>query len=77
VPGPADAPLASRGCPPPPIDSDGDGIIDDDDACPQAPGPSSRDRKTHGCPEAPAHAVPDGPPPADAAPDEPAPSPPP
>jgi hypothetical protein len=70
VPGPADAPLASRGCPPPPIDSDGDGIIDDDDACPQAPGPSSRDRKTHGCPEAPT-------PPAPPVPDEPPPSPPP
>jgi OmpA-OmpF porin, OOP family len=34
----------------PPPDSDGDGILDKDDACPNTPGVASDDPKKHGCP---------------------------
>ena len=39
--------------PPPPLpdaDRDGDGIVDDDDACPDEPGVASDDPAKHGCP---------------------------
>ena len=36
--------------PPPPADSDNDGIIDDEDACPNTPGVKTDDPKTNGCP---------------------------
>ncbi len=39
----------TNGCPP---DRDGDGIIDSEDACPDAPGPKTDDPKTNGCPKA-------------------------
>ena len=38
---------------PPPKDSDGDGIPDKDDACPDAPGVSNEDLSKHGCPPPP------------------------
>jgi outer membrane protein OmpA-like peptidoglycan-associated protein len=39
-----------EGCAPPPKDSDGDGIIDDEDACPEVKGVETDDPKTNGCP---------------------------
>ena len=36
-----------------PSDRDGDGILDDDDACPDVPGPPNKDPKKHGCPPPP------------------------
>jgi OmpA-OmpF porin, OOP family len=36
----------------PPIDSDGDRILDPMDACPQVPGPAHQDPTRHGCPPA-------------------------
>lgn len=36
---------------PPPKDRDGDGVSDMTDACPDMPGPSSRDPRKHGCPD--------------------------
>ncbi len=36
--------------PPPPSDRDQDGIIDDEDACPDVPGVKTDDPKTNGCP---------------------------
>lgn len=36
--------------PPPPPDTDGDGILDTEDACPQSPGPRNPDPKKNGCP---------------------------
>ena len=39
--------------PPPPKDTDGDGIPDDEDACPNVPGESNSDPKQHGCPPPP------------------------
>jgi outer membrane protein OmpA-like peptidoglycan-associated protein len=47
--------------PPPPSDRDGDGILDDVDACPDVPGVASEDAAKHGCPLPP----PPPPPPAD------------
>jgi outer membrane protein OmpA-like peptidoglycan-associated protein len=41
------------GCPEVPTDSDGDGIPDIYDACPQTPGEATGSKKTHGCPRAP------------------------
>ena len=38
---------------PPPPDSDSDGIIDPDDACPKEPGVTTKDPKTNGCPPPP------------------------
>ena len=38
---------ATNGCP---GDSDGDGIRDDQDACPTVPGPANADPKKNGCP---------------------------
>lgn len=38
---------------PPPKDSDGDGIPDKDDACPDVPGVSNKDLSKHGCPPPP------------------------
>jgi hypothetical protein len=35
---------------PPPKDTDGDGIIDDKDACPEVPGVANEDLSEHGCP---------------------------
>lgn len=35
---------------PPRVDSDGDGIIDRKDACPNDPGPATKDPRTNGCP---------------------------
>jgi OmpA-OmpF porin, OOP family len=39
--------------PPPPSDRDNDGIIDNDDACPDVPGVRTEDPKTNGCPPPP------------------------
>jgi outer membrane protein OmpA-like peptidoglycan-associated protein len=39
--------------PPPPSDRDKDGIIDNEDACPDTPGVRTEDPKTNGCPPAP------------------------
>jgi outer membrane protein OmpA-like peptidoglycan-associated protein len=39
--------------PPPPSDRDNDGIIDNDDACPDTPGVRTEDPKTNGCPPPP------------------------
>ncbi len=36
--------------PPPPPDTDGDGILDQDDACPRMAGVANEDPKKHGCP---------------------------
>ncbi len=36
--------------PPEPLDTDGDGILDNDDACPTEPGPAHADAKKNGCP---------------------------
>lgn len=36
--------------PPPPPDTDGDGILDPDDACPTVKGVASEDPRKHGCP---------------------------
>ena len=47
-------PAASDGGPPPPKDSDNDGVWDSDDACPDKPGPSRPDPGQSGCPEQPA-----------------------
>jgi OmpA-OmpF porin, OOP family len=44
---------AARVAPPRPLDSDSDGIIDAEDACPQAAGVPSRDHATNGCPRVP------------------------
>ena len=41
----------TNGCPPP-KDTDKDGIIDPEDACPEAPGPKDPDPKKNGCPAA-------------------------
>ncbi len=35
---------------PPKVDTDGDGIVDRKDACPNDPGPASKDPRRHGCP---------------------------
>ncbi|MDB5215531.1 MAG: outer membrane protein OmpA, partial [Myxococcaceae bacterium] len=43
----------TNGCPPPPPDRDGDGIIDSEDACPDVPGVRTNDPKTNGCPPPP------------------------
>ncbi len=40
----------TNGCPPPPKDTDGDGITDDLDACPNEKGPPDPDPKKNGCP---------------------------
>src|SRR5262249_43471155 len=42
----------TNGCPPPPPDRDGDGVLDKDDACPDVPGVATNDPKTNGCPPA-------------------------
>jgi outer membrane protein OmpA-like peptidoglycan-associated protein len=39
--------------PPPPADRDHDGILDDEDACPDEPGVKTDDPKTNGCPPPP------------------------
>ncbi|HEX4353908.1 MAG TPA: OmpA family protein, partial [Polyangiales bacterium] len=36
--------------PPPPSDRDGDHIVDEEDACPDVPGPMTSDASTNGCP---------------------------
>jgi outer membrane protein OmpA-like peptidoglycan-associated protein len=42
---------SKEGCgPPPPKDTDGDGIVDPDDACPEVKGVKTDDPKTNGCP---------------------------
>src|SRR5678815_3124353 len=43
----------TNGCPPPPPDRDGDGVVDSDDACPDTPGVGTDDPKTNGCPPPP------------------------
>ena len=59
---------------PPPPDTDGDGVLDSEDACPTVPGMRTDDPKTNGCPAAPsdrdADGIVDG---EDACPDEPGP----
>jgi len=40
----------TNGCPPPPPDRDGDGILDKDDACPDLKGVKSDDPTQNGCP---------------------------
>jgi outer membrane protein OmpA-like peptidoglycan-associated protein len=57
------APLAPTVEPPPPTDRDGDGIMDDVDACPDVPGVASTDKAMHGCPLPPPPPPP--PPPSD------------
>jgi hypothetical protein len=52
VPGDANGPVGSRGCPEAPRDRDGDGIIDSEDACPDVAGPATHQPMTHGCPAA-------------------------
>jgi outer membrane protein OmpA-like peptidoglycan-associated protein len=49
-PPPPPAPLPP---PPPPPDRDNDGILDQDDACPDTPGIKTDDPKTNGCPAPP------------------------
>ncbi len=52
-----------------PEDRDGDGVVDDDDACPDTPGVKTDDPKTNGCPpDRDGDGVPDG---VDACPDTP------
>jgi hypothetical protein len=68
VPGLASAPLGARGCPAPPRDIDGDGVVDTDDACPDIKGVRTGEPMTHGCPDADRDGIPD---PIDACPDEP------
>jgi outer membrane protein OmpA-like peptidoglycan-associated protein len=45
--------------PPKPRDSDGDGVADDIDACPNAAGPATMVRGTNGCPDSDRDGVPD------------------
>ncbi len=52
VPGVRTTDPKTNGCPPPPADRDGDGIIDPEDACPDQPGPRNDDPKKNGCPVA-------------------------
>ena len=60
--------------PPPPSDRDNDGIIDNDDACPDVPGVRTEDPKTNGCPPPPPDRDKDGiPDQEDACPDTPGP----
>lgn len=49
-------------------DRDDDGIYDDDDACPDVPGPENKDPKLHGCPDRDGDRILDS---VDACPDEP------
>jgi OOP family OmpA-OmpF porin len=51
VPGVKTADPKTNGCPPDP-DRDKDGIRNEDDACPDEPGPSDPDPKKNGCPKA-------------------------
>ncbi len=48
---------------PPPADRDHDGIVDDEDACPDEPGVKTDDPKTNGCPAPPPAPEPPAPPP--------------
>jgi len=41
---------SAEAAPPPPPDTDGDGILDEQDACPMVKGVVSEDPKKHGCP---------------------------
>jgi OOP family OmpA-OmpF porin len=52
IPAPIDpcADKTKEGCAPPPKDTDGDGIIDTKDACPDVKGVKTDDPKTNGCP---------------------------
>jgi OOP family OmpA-OmpF porin len=59
VPGAANGPLGSRGCPEAPRDGDGDGIIDVEDACPDLRGIVTHQPMTHGCPDADHDGIPD------------------
>jgi outer membrane protein OmpA-like peptidoglycan-associated protein len=43
----------------PPADTDGDGVIDAEDACPTVPGPRSTNPKLNGCPDRDGDGVPD------------------
>jgi OOP family OmpA-OmpF porin len=45
--------------PPPPADTDGDGIIDTEDACPAVAGPRTTNPMTNGCPDRDQDGVPD------------------
>jgi hypothetical protein len=65
VPGAANGPVGSRGCPEAPRDADGDGIIDVEDACPDLRGIVTHQPMTHGCPDADHDGIPD---PVDACP---------
>ena len=42
--------VKEKEAPPPPADRDGDGIVDDEDACPDQAGVASDDPAKHGCP---------------------------
>jgi OOP family OmpA-OmpF porin len=44
------AAIEEKPLPPAPSDRDGDGIVDDEDACPDVKGEPSADRSKHGCP---------------------------
>lgn len=69
VPGSANGPVGSRGCPDAPLDSDRDGIIDGEDACPTVAGVRSALPRYNGCPpDGDGDGVPDD---RDACPDEP------
>jgi outer membrane protein OmpA-like peptidoglycan-associated protein len=48
VPGPANKDPKKNGCPP--TDRDGDGVFDEQDACPDTKGIKTSDPKTNGCP---------------------------
>lgn len=45
--------IEKEAAPPPPPDTDGDGVLDSEDACPTVPGVRTDDPKTNGCPAAP------------------------
>ena len=49
VPGVASSDPKQHGCPE--LDTDGDGVLDKDDACPTEPGLRTEDPKTNGCPD--------------------------
>ena len=51
---------AIKEAPPPPSDRDNDGIIDEQDACPDVPGVRTDDPRTNGCPPPPADRDRDG-----------------
>lgn len=64
---PYEEPVVVITTPPPPPDNDGDGIPDDQDACPDAFGPKRKDKLTSGCDDRDKDGIVD---PQDACPDE-------